>query len=90
MINADVMKISETLDIPINKLYMLSNNYTSRKKRRGSTYENYHTVIIHHGRGHKNRKLSVPNAFLKMIQRRILEHYLYQLEASEYSTAYCM
>lgn len=89
MIDADVTKISETLDIPINKLYMLSNNYTSRKKRRGSTYENYHTVIIHHGRGHKNRKLSVPNAFLKMVQRRILERFLYTMEVSEYSTAYC-
>jgi len=89
MIDADVMKISETLDVPANKLYMLSNNYTARKKRRGSKYENYHTVIIHHGRGHKNRKLSVPNAFLKMVQRGILEQYLYQLEISEYSTAYC-
>lgn len=89
MIDADVMKISETLDVPANKLYMLSNNYTARKKHRGSKYENYHTVIIHHGRGHKNRKLSVPNAFLKMVQRRILEHYLYQLDVSEYSTAYC-
>lgn len=89
MIDADVTKISEALDIPVNKLYMLSNNYTSRKKRCGSTYENYHTVIIHHGRGHKNRKLSVPNAFLKMVQRRILEEYLYQLEVSAYSTAYC-
>lgn len=89
MIDADVMKLSETLDVPVNKLYMLSNNYTSRKKRRGSTYENYHTVIIHHGRGHKNRKLRVPNAFLKMVQRRILETYLYQFEVSEFSTAYC-
>lgn len=89
MIDDDVMKISETLDVPANKLYMLSNNYIPRKKRQGSTYENYHTVIIHHGRGHKNRKLSVPNAFLKMVQRRILEHYLYQLEVSVFSTAYC-
>lgn len=89
MIDADVTKISEALDIPVNKLYMLSNNYTSRKKRRGSKYANYHMVIIHHGRGHKNRKLSVPNAFLKMVQRGILEQYLYQLEISEYSTAYC-
>ena len=89
MIDADVMKISETLDVPVNKLYMLSNNYTSRKKHRGSTYENYHTLIIHHGRGNKERKLTVPNAFLKMVQHRILEHYLYQLDVSEYSTAYC-
>ncbi len=89
MIDADVLKISDTLDVPANKLYMLSNNYVPRKKCRGSKYENYHTVIIHHGRGHKNRKLSIPNAFLKMVQRRVLEHYLYQLDVSEYSTAYC-
>ena len=89
MLDADVMKISGTLDTPVNKLYMLSNNYTPRKKRLGSTYENYHTVVIHHGLEHKNRKLSVPNAFLKMVQRRILERYLYQLKVSEYSTAYC-
>ena len=31
----------------------------------------------------------MPNAFLKMVQRRILEHYLYQLEVSEFATAYC-
>ena len=72
MIDTDVIRISETLDVPANRLYMLSNNYIPRQKRRGSTYENYHALIIHHGRGHKNRKLSVPNAFLKMFQRRIL------------------
>lgn len=89
MLDADIIKISEALDVPVDKLYMLSNNYKPRKKRRGSTYENYHTVVIHHGRGHKNRRLSVPNAFLKMVQRRILECYLYQLEVSDHSTAYC-
>ena len=57
--------------------------------KRESTYSNYHTVVIHHGRGHKNRVLSVPNALLKMVQRRLLERYLYQLIVSEYSTAYC-
>ena len=58
MLDADIIKISEALDVPVNKLYMLSNSYKPRKKRRGSTYENYHTVVIHHGRGHKNRRLS--------------------------------
>ena len=89
MIDTDVLIISETLDVPVNKLYMLSNNYTYRKKHRRSKYENYHTVVIHHGIRHKNRILCVPNAFLKTVQRRILDQYLYQLEESEYSTAYC-
>ncbi|MBR3283083.1 MAG: RNA-directed DNA polymerase [Ruminococcus sp.] len=89
MIDTDVLIISETLDVPVNKLYMLSNNYTSRKKHRRSKYENYHMVVIHHGIVHKKRMLSVPNAFLKTVQRRILDQYLYQLEESEYSTAYC-
>lgn len=47
------------------------------------------TVVIHHGRGHKNRILNVPNAFLKLVQRRLLYNFLYQLRATEYSTAYC-
>lgn len=68
---------------------MLSNDRSPRKRRRKSKYTNYHTVIIHRGRGHKNRRLSVPNGFLKTVQRRILEHYLYKLDVSEFSTAYC-
>lgn len=68
---------------------MLSNDRSPRKRRRKSKYTNYHTVIIHRGRGHRNRRLSVPNGFLKTVQRRILEHYLYKLDVSEFSTAYC-
>lgn len=89
MIDADVIKISETIDIPVENLYILSNDRCPRHKRRKSKYTNYHTVIIHRGRGHKNRRLSVPNGFLKTVQRRILEHYLYKLDVSEFSTAYC-
>ena len=89
LIDKDVKAVSEVLEIPAEKLYMLSNNYKPRKKRRRSKYKNYHTVIIHRGRGHRNRILSVPNGFLKMAQRRILERYLYQLDVSKYSTAYC-
>lgn len=85
----DIPYIAETLSVPIGKLYMLSNNYKPRKKRQGSIYENYHTIVIHHGRGHKNRILNVPNAFLKLVQRRLLDKFLYQLKVSEYSTAYC-
>lgn len=89
MIDADVIKISETIDIPVEKLYMLSNDRCPRHKRRKSKYTNYHTVIIHRGRGHKNRRLSVPNGFLKTVQRRILDCYLYKLDVSKFSTAYC-
>ena len=85
----DIPYIAETLSVPVGKLYMLSNNYKPRKKRQGSIYENYHTIVIHHGRGHKNRILNVPNAFLKLVQRRLLDKFLYQLKVSEYSTAYC-
>ncbi|MBQ8350229.1 MAG: RNA-directed DNA polymerase [Ruminococcus sp.] len=31
----------------------------------------------------------MPNSFLKTVQRRILDHYLYKLDVSEFSTAYC-
>ena len=89
MTDTDVLTVASKLEIPTNKLYMLSNNYKPRKKRRGSKYENYHTVVIHRGRGHRNRILSVPNDLLKFVQRRILDRFLYQLETSEYSTAYC-
>lgn len=68
---------------------MLSNDRSPRKRRRKSKYTNYHTVIIHRGRGHRNRRLSVPNGFLKTIQCKILDHYLYKLDVLEFSTAYC-
>lgn len=89
MIDADVIKISENIGVPIGKLYMLSNDRSPRKRRRKSKYTNYHTVIIHRGRGHRNRKLSVPNGFMKTVQRRILDNYLYKLDVSKFSTAYC-
>lgn len=85
----DVLTVASELGVSSDKLYMLSNNYKPRKKRRGTKYENYHTVVIHRGRGHRNRILSVPNDLLKFVQRRILDRFLYQLETSEYSTAYC-
>ena len=89
MTDTDVLTVANKLEIPTNKLYMLSNNRMPRQKRRDSKYENYHTVVIHRGRGHRNRILSVPNKLLKIVQRGILERYLYQIETSEYSTAYC-
>lgn len=89
MTDTDVLNIASEIGISVNKLYMLSNNRKPRQKRRGTKYENYHTVVIHRGRGHRNRILSVPNKLLKIVQRGILERYLYQIETSEYSTAYC-
>lgn len=88
-VDNDVISVAETIGIPIGKLYMLSNNYRPRKKNRYSQYVNYHTFVIHHGRGHKNRILHIPNDLLKHVQRRILDRYLYQLEVSKCSTAYC-
>ncbi len=86
--NSDIGYISQILDVPIGKLYMLSNNDLPRKRRKTSKYENYHTVVIHRGRGHKNRILSVPNGLLKKVQRRLLDNFLYDLKPSKYSTAY--
>lgn len=89
-IDNDIIRISEELDVPLKKLYMLSNNrirYHKRNQRK--CYSNYRKVIIHRGRGHKNRVLKVPNEYLKLVQRRILERYLYTLSVSEYATAYC-
>ena len=89
MTGTDVLTVASKLEIPINKLYMLSNNRKSRQKHGNSKYENYHTVVIQSSRGHKKRVLSVSNNLLKIVQRRILDCFLYQLETSEYSTAYC-
>ena len=59
-----------------------------KKKRKKPRYQNYRTVVIHRGRGRKNRVLSVPNELLRRVQRRVLETYLYTLKPSEYATAY--
>ena len=89
-IDNDIIRISEELDVPLKKLYMLSNNRIRYHKRnQKKCYSNYRKVIIHRGRGHKNRVLKVPNEYLKLVQRRILERYLYMLSVSEYATAYC-
>lgn len=86
--DSDVISIAENLGTTAAKLYMLSNNYSPRNKRHGSRYANYHKVTIKKPGSHKSRTLHVPNGFLKMIQRRILDKYLYTLEVSEFSTAY--
>lgn len=88
IVDNDVLQIAEKLGISPQRLYTASNNIKPRNRRDGSKYENYHTVVIHRGRGRKNRVLSVPNGFLKMVQRRILDKYLYNLDVSVFSTAY--
>ncbi len=68
MTDIDVLTVASELGVSSDKLYMLSNNYKPRKKRRGTKYENYHTVVIHRGKGHINRILSVPNNLLTVKQ----------------------
>ena len=87
--DADVLNISRTLDVPVSRLYMLSNNRIPRKKCRGKEYGNYHQVKISQGFGRKKRVLSVPNSSLKFVQRRILSTILCKLPVSGYATAYC-
>ena len=88
MTDLDVLRLSVILDVPPDKLYMLSNDRKPRNTRKENSYSNYHTVVIKRcGKG-KDRALSVPNAFLKAVQRRILDRLLYKLPVSEYSTAY--
>ena len=52
-IDNDIIRISEELDVPLKKLYMLSNNRIRYHKRnQKKCYSNYRKVIIHRGRGH--------------------------------------
>ena len=70
-IDNDIIRISEELDVPLKKLYMLSNNRIRYHKRnQKKCYSNYRKVIIHRGRGHKNRVLissSFKEGYLKGI-----------------------
>lgn len=87
MTDVDVMLISEVLGVPVRKLYMLSSDRVPRQKRGGS-YSNYHQSVIYTGKAKKKRVLTVPNGFLKLVQRRILDRCLCKLPVSEYATAY--
>ncbi len=87
MTDEDVMLISEVLGVPVRKLYMLSSDRVPRQKRGGS-YSNYHQSVIYTGMAKKKRVLTVPNGFLKLVQRRILDRCLSKLPVSEYATAY--
>ena len=54
ILNNDIIRISEELDVPLKKLYMLSNNRIRYHKRnQKKCYSNYRKVIIHRGRGIK-------------------------------------
>lgn len=89
MIDPDVQKIADALGTSVSQLYMLSNLRSVRTKRKKThRYTNYHKVVIHRGRGRKNRILSVPNGFLKQVQRKILTTYLYTLPVSVHAKAY--
>lgn len=83
----DVTAVSMKINVPAEKLYMLSNNLNSNRKHSGRTYRNYHSIVLN--KGTRQRLLCVPNDYLKYVQRCILSNYLYQLEPSSYSTAYC-
>ncbi len=88
MIDLDVIRLSVILDVPPEKLYMLSNHRTPRKKRKEERYSNYHKVVIPRKGSKKDRVLCVPNGYLKAVQRRILGLCLYKLPVSQYATAY--
>lgn len=84
-----VIYISQILDTPVQRLYMLSNEASRyRRHRIKNYYRNYHRVILKKENAKKIRVLNVPNAALKTVQRRILERFLYQLPVSEYASAY--
>ena len=73
-IDNDIIRISEELDVPLKKLYMLSNNRIRYHKRnQKKCYSNYRKVIIHRGRGHKNRVLKVPNEYLSSFKEGYLK-----------------
>lgn len=74
----DIITISETLGVDIPKLYQFSNKQN----------KHYSQCVIKKNNG-KERKLNVPNKYLKHIQRMILKKYLYTLPISKYATAYC-
>ena len=60
-IDNEIIRISEELDVPLKKLYMLSNNrirYHKRNQRK--CYSNYRKVIIHRGRDVKILLLTIP------------------------------
>lgn len=78
VIDKDVAMLSETLGIDVQKLYQYSNNQP----------KHYTSCTIKKPNG-KERKLSVPNKYLKYIQRQILDNLLYTLPISDYATAYC-
>lgn len=84
-----VTYVSQILDVPICRLYMLSNDtnaYGNHRKK--NYYRNYHRVVLKKPQSAKIRVLTVPNGFLKTVQRRILNRILHQLPVSSYATAY--
>ncbi len=84
-----VIYLSQVLDVPVQRLYMLSqNDNPNAKHRKKRHYRNYHRVILQREQAGKIRVLNVPNACLKLVQRRILNRFLYRLQVSAYASAY--
>ena len=77
MVNKDVVRVSEILDINIRDLYQFSNNQA----------KHYYAASIPKKNGGV-RELNVPSHYLKHIQRKILDKMLYSLPVSEYAKAY--
>ena len=84
-----IENLSQILDTPVSDLYMLSNDENSYARHRKSNYyRNYHKVILKRERSSKIRVLSVPNKYLRSVQRKILERILYEFPVSEHAMAY--
>ena len=88
MTDPDVLYLSELLDVPVPRLYMLSNRRRARTPKKRLSYANYYTVTLRSSKSGKERVLSVPNSYLKAVQRRVLNSLLYKLPVSPYATAY--
>lgn len=79
MLDADIQKISEELEISVDILYFLANGI------------NYTTAVIHQKNPFYPSVITeiLPNTELCDVQKRILEKYLHKLEISEHA-AVCL
>ena len=60
-IDNDIIRISEELDVPLKKLYKLSNNRIRYHKRnQKKCYSNYRKVIIHRGILRYGQRVKIP------------------------------
>ncbi len=73
----EISSLENDLGVSATALYTLTNEI----------HRHYRTVMIPKGNG-EFRKLSVPDDFLKSVQRKIAKNILFYEEISEYATAY--